>query len=295
MRIRKIVLTAVLVGIASYASAQSFYEQIIKGVPVAKTLTAVSTDNAMVIKYVGGGTGGGEVAVAAGGAITLTVATVADATTECPVAGAYGGVIDVTDASCDTLGEVCDAINFSANWRCVLLDSLRSDSSNDTLVTIGATTADAKDGLTLKTDTAVALTMTQTLVPDNASIQFYLGSGGTAPSLIANPFKDTQMGLLYFSEKSAHTLNTINIYSVKVNNKLGALNAAGTGFVGGSETVNSTFTATGGATGVASAWDFRSVPYLGLKGDKLIMRVTTTVSLTAPTLMSWGYYFKPAP
>jgi hypothetical protein len=297
MRNHKLFLIAA-VALLACLSVQSqaqvpFYEKMIAGVPVSKVVTAVSTDVAMVVKYVGGASGGGEVAVAAGGDITLTVGGAADTTTECPVSGAYGGVIDVSDASCDTLGEVCDAINFSANWRCIILDGLRSDSSNDTLATISATNADSKDGLKLYWDTAVALRMTQTLVPSGASIDFYIGNGKTDPPIIPNPFKDHQMALYYFSETSAHTLNTINIYAVKESYAKGALNAAGTGFVGGSETVDATFQAAGGATGTESHWDFRSAPFLAPKGDKLIVRVTTTGSLTAPTLISWGSYFVP--
>jgi hypothetical protein len=154
------------------------------------------------VRYVGTSSGGGEVAVDAGtGDLTFTVNTAADTTFECPVSGGLGGVIDVSNAACDTLGEVCDAINGvngagggsppgsasgATDFRCVILDGLRSDSSNDTLTTIGATTADAKNGLALTFDSDVALHSSRAIVPAEArSIGFYLNPG---PSYTLKPY-----------------------------------------------------------------------------------------------------------
>ena len=67
------------------------------------------------------------------------------------------GQIDVSGASEDTFGEVCDAINASANWRAELVDVLPSWSANNVL-TSGTVTQDTDvfgaDGITIKYNTA---------------------------------------------------------------------------------------------------------------------------------------------
>jgi hypothetical protein len=274
------------------AQGINFYSKVLSGDPVGGALTAVSTDTALVVKYIGGLSGGGEVAVAAGGDITLTIGTVADTTTECPVSGAYAGVIDVSDASCNTLGEVCDAINFSANWRCAIVNGLRSDSSDDTLVTISASTADSKDGLALKRDTAVALAMYQSLIPSE-SIQSFIINGQSTPGVVPNPFAQHRTAITGGTATvTTGGAATIALYGVTSNYAKGALNAAGTGFVGGSETVRTIFSIPGAATTVEKELAFLSrAPVVSKKGEKLVLKVSATSSLTVPIISAWGSYF----
>jgi hypothetical protein len=295
--LKKILLISVLVAaVASVAAASPlFLEKLLGGEPVGASLSAVSTDTAIVIKYVGGASGGGEVAVAdATGDITLTIGGAADTTTECPVSGAYGGVIDVSNASCNTLGEVVDAINFSDNWRAAIVNGLRSDSSDNMLYTIAATNADAKDGLALAWDTAVALKMTQTLAPSESADMYWDGTAAK-PNLFANPFADHQMCATWYSENvTTGGAATITFYSVKQQQARGKLNAAGTGFTGGSSTVTTLFSAAGGATTVVRELDFLPhAPICSKKGEKLVMRTSATSSLTVPLINATGYYFVP--
>lgn len=51
------------------------------------------------------------------------------------------GVIDVSDSNADTMGEVVDLINASANWEAYLVDCLRADDSKTLLITRSATQA----------------------------------------------------------------------------------------------------------------------------------------------------------
>lgn len=51
------------------------------------------------------------------------------------------GVIDVSDASADTMGEVVDLINASPNWEAYLVDVLRTDDSRTLLLTLSAAQA----------------------------------------------------------------------------------------------------------------------------------------------------------
>lgn len=69
-----------------------------------------------------------------GDILFTTDGTTADTTVGDGDAGATDGKIDVSNAAYDTWGEVCDDINDSDNWECVLVDVLPSDSSNGTLV-----------------------------------------------------------------------------------------------------------------------------------------------------------------
>jgi hypothetical protein len=287
------VLVAVLaVSVGANVYAQTVMDKIMSGEPVGKYLSAVSTDVALVVRYVGGAAGGGEIAVAAGGDITLTVNTAADTTTECPIAGAYGGVIDVSDASCDTLGEVCDAINFGGNWRCAIVNGLRSDSSDNTLATLVAATADSMDGRPLLWDTAVALHMTEAIIPSE-SITAFVNTGSTSAPLLANPFRDSRGVLHYFSGTvTTSGAATISIYSVRVNQVPSTINAAGTGFDGSSETVTTLLSVPGGATTVEKSLDFRHWPGMqSKKGEKLVVRESATTDLTVPLISSWGTYY----
>lgn len=51
------------------------------------------------------------------------------------------GVIDVSDANANTMGEVVDLINASPNWEAYLVDCLRTDASGTLLLTMSATQA----------------------------------------------------------------------------------------------------------------------------------------------------------
>lgn len=51
------------------------------------------------------------------------------------------GVVDVSDSNVDTMGEVVDFINASANWEAYLVDCLRADDSRTLLLTLSATQA----------------------------------------------------------------------------------------------------------------------------------------------------------
>lgn len=65
-----------------------------------------------------------DIVVVSAASITLSLDGAADATV-----GATG-VIDITAAAYNTLGEVCDAINLSANWEAEIVAGLRSDAVN---------------------------------------------------------------------------------------------------------------------------------------------------------------------
>src|SRR5512147_2393037 len=98
--------------LAGSVSAQSVFLQ--GGLGVSDAISAVSTDIGLYVKYVGASqTGTATVAVdAATGDIAFVVNGAADTTIGCPTAT---GTIDVSNAACDTMGEVLDVINKTAN------------------------------------------------------------------------------------------------------------------------------------------------------------------------------------
>jgi len=117
-------------------------------------VSAISTDVAMIVQYFGD-EASATVAVAAGGDVTFQVDAAADDGFECPVSGDLGGIMDVSDGECDTFGEFVDLINADVNgdWKAVLVGALRTDSTDNTLITLS--TADASAGEELLFDGTV--------------------------------------------------------------------------------------------------------------------------------------------
>lgn len=69
------------------------------------------------------------------------------------------GVIDVSDANANTMGEVVDLINASANWEAKLVDDLRADASTATkFLDVGETTLTPNTELmVINSDTSATL------------------------------------------------------------------------------------------------------------------------------------------
>jgi hypothetical protein len=258
---------------------------------VGVTIGAVSTDVGILVKYVGTSPAGGTVTVAAGGGITLKTGAVgsstADATTECPVSGALGGVIDVTNAACDTLGEVVDAINASANWRAVIVDGLRSDSSNDTLGLQNEISASGAKGVPLNKDTTVAKNVSLALEPfDRLDIRNYLiaGSGGTV-GLNYRPQADHRAIMFFASGTFTGTgADTFEVISAAENLQRCSLTATAV-ICSASEDAATIMSTPGGGTGVNK--EYPRLVY-GRKGDKLLVRLKAATTFTAAFLSANG-------
>jgi len=116
---------------------------IVKGDALA---IATNTGTALMeLKWIGSGVAA-TVAVAAGGDISVTTdGSTADTTIVLP-SGGTDGTIDVSDASVDTLGEVVDHFNASANWQARLTGGLRTWDSDNTFFTLVATANCCNDG-----------------------------------------------------------------------------------------------------------------------------------------------------
>ena len=304
MKSKLTILTLVLAVLAAFtvvpAEAQDAFgalDKLLKG-EVASRITGTDTGIALLIQYVPtpGGTEGpsGLVEVAADGNLIFTSGTLgaeaADTTLECPVAAPLGGIIDVSNAACDTLGEVVDIINGSTGgvWKAVILDGVRTADAdctgNGCLLAAGATQATSTRGLPLYWDTSevesggeqyMALTpfteMTNYL--DNRNYKLH-----------PEPYIGYRTGLFDLASTATYAGGavTINIYSVKGRNSES----------GGSEVVTTLWSQGAGATTVEQtlSWPF------GLwakKGEKLVVGYSrSTNAITALKAVGSGTSFK---
>ncbi len=238
---------------------------------------------AMLIRYIGtSASATTDVAVAAGGDMTFRVAGVASTTVNsAAVCGATAGTIDLSTpaATCDTLGEVVDVINATVDWRAVLVGALRSDSSDNTLTTFAVASAVRSDGLPLYFDSAVSLTTSIALIPEECktNIACWLTPAG---KLLENPFGGTVTDVRWVEGYSTYaTTGTFNIYSVKVSNK-----------ASGAENVLTLHSESTGATGTNK--QLTQFQYYGLRGrpnDKVVIRITDTGASSAFNLHAYGF------
>lgn len=263
--------------------------------PVGGTYTADDTVVAMLVRYVGTNAGGGEVTVNADGTITFTVATSADTTFECPVTGGLGGIIDVTNGACNTAGEVCDVINglngaggsttaAPSDFRCVLINALRSDNVNNTLLAKTIATADSADGLALQYATADGFAVTvgagslAMLPPEAKKISFYLGPG-PAYSLKPFPFANQRTYVTWAWEDSS-TCTGADTFRILAAND----------YTPGSETVQTLYGPI--PTNTTTAVEFTQLAnnqIFGNFGAKVILREACASSLVGLQISGSGY------
>jgi len=239
---------------------------------------------AMLIKYVGTAAASAttDVAVAAGGDMTFRVAGVASTTiNSAAVCGATAGTLDLSTpaATCDTLGEVVDVINATSDWRAVLVGALRTDSSDNTLTTFAVAAAMKAEGVAVYFDSAVSLTTSIALIPDNCKtdIRCFMSPQGR---LQQNPDGGTQTDVRWVEGYATYaTTGTFNIYSVKASNQAGT----------SAQTITTLWSEAAGASTVNK--QLTAFQYLGLKGkpnERVIVRITTTGASSAFILHAYG-------
>lgn len=234
--------------------------------------------------------------VAAGGDITLKVgdysSEVADATVKCP-SGGSAGVIDVSDAACNTVGEVVDVINASPNWLAIPIDALRGDSSNDTFLVSAESPVNATYGLPVWRDTAVALDLTLSLLPDARvtsngypdPARWLVGTPGNK-KLAADPFGGTRTKFIYGNENTTYGSGTSLISIISVRDTFDPNTGKWTQT---SNTLLSNIAA--GATTVTGTLDFSHLGVVSGKGERLLFRVTNSDALSSPSGQVYGLMY----
>jgi hypothetical protein len=280
--------------VASYASSANAQTGVflIDGVGVSDAITAVSTDVGLYVKYVGAAqTGTATVAVdAATGDIAFVVNGAADTTIGCPTAT---GTIDTSDAACNTVVEVVNVINKTANWRAQPGAMIGTDSTNNTLITLAATVASGPDGVSLLKDTAVALNVTADLTPNYYSggrtMKFFLqptGGGALKQNLNINPFANKATWFAYATETitSSGTVGQFAVLGVTPVHT----GVQGTAAYAYSETVRTLVAQVGAATTVEKNLDFTHFPLRGNPGEKILVRIASGTDLTVPKVGGYG-------
>jgi hypothetical protein len=238
---------------------------------------------ALLVRYVGTAAGSAttDVEVTAGGDINFRVAGSADTTVD------TDGTIDCSTppAGSDTMGEVVDLINASANWRAVLVGALRSDGTDNVLTTRSVTAAAKAEGVPLYFDSAVSLTASIPMIPENCKtdIRCFL-TPGPGYKLLENPSFGQQTEVRWVEGYSTFaTTGTFNIYSVKSKNQSGT----------GAETVTTIWSEATGATGTnKQLTQLQNVALRGRPNEKVIVRITDTGASSAFNLHAYGSQLK---
>jgi hypothetical protein len=230
---RKLFAVLALLALPVVAAAQpaSGYVIPVKVDPVSTVIPLATGDNspALVIKYFPTQTAGSAgvtatVAVEADGNLTFTVAGAAYAGFECPFAGALGGVLDVSNAECNTVGEVVQIINstpitFATGYfRAAMVASLATD-----IVSTQAWLADAADTEVNRRDLGEIIYWDRSELDDD-ELPFWDESKGASffigqRDIAKNPFSgiNTQINFGRFIATNGGTVGDFIIYAVKRN------------------------------------------------------------------------------
>lgn len=217
---KKFLVTLAVLAIAAFATAQVYqYPGTLKepvyafeSAPVAGEIPNVS----ILIRYVGTTPSVNDtVTVEADGNLTFQQNGAADTTLECPVALPLGGIIDVSDGACNTIGKVVDVINASPDWEAVIVDGLRTDSSNNVWIAAVAADATQKAGLPIRYESTTAFNYTRA-VTNLRTFDAYFPAERANGTVLDNPYFGTYevlQSLSWMTDYDAGTSQLI-IYAV---------------------------------------------------------------------------------
>lgn len=280
---RRILTFAAALGLVASAALAADYGPYQFRTPASGALSAVSTDVGLYVKYIGTATTKPTVEVAAAtGDITFKVAGVEDATVGCPTAGT--GIVDVSDAACDTFYEVINKVmGQSSNWILAPGAVLGSDTSINTLGTQAATDASLRtSGVALLLDTAVEFNAAVQLIPPGYTAATFGSFWFAGDHVNADPFGGTLSALTAFRTLSTYGGGTsaISIYAVK------STFSGPVGSVRYSEVARKIWGQASGASTVETVANGLN-PLLAL-GERIIVRIENSAALTVPAVVATG-------
>jgi len=279
--------TLAMLAFASLTQAQAVF----LGEPVdaaAGSIVADDTSPAVLIRYIGPGQNG-KVAVAAG-TITLTsgvaAAEVADTTIECPLAAPFAGVLDLTNAACDTVGELADVVNSTAGskWRIVPIASLRVDVVNARLLANAGASANSP-GLKIFWDTSTAFdtSLVAGAGKDGLYTDFFTPEGRAKPT----PYFGQQVQVLGAQATSTFASGTSNLQVFSVKLEFNTLSNKYT------EVVTKLYEVAGGATTAQKDFTFNSGTGLfSYRDEKVIVRLDNSAAQSVVTLLFNGLLYR---
>jgi hypothetical protein len=274
MQMRRILTFAAALGLiaaltTSPAAAQTFFGGLRLVGPISGASSAADTDIGLYVKYVGTAAGKPTIEVTAAGDLVFVIAGAADTTVGCPT---DTGTIDVSDAACNTWGEVINQVNASgSNWRVAPGAILYAGDADGSLLVLAATDVDVRVGKPLYIDSSVDDDIQISVGPPGLAINgsfWFQGNG-----LNANPFASFVSLLSAFKEQltNAGTLSAVTIYGVTP--KFGPSGAAGVSY---SETSRVVWTEAAAATTAENITDFNQFPLVSQPGERFIMVITAS-------------------
>jgi hypothetical protein len=278
-----VLLTA---GMTAYSGLGQFHNFEIVGT-LSQAQSTLDANPVIWIKYIGATATANVEVDAATGDIELTSAAGVDTTVACPE-GDDDGVIDVSDASCNTWLEVVNAINQAdSDWVAVLGPVLGSDVSTDALATLAATDEDLSKGLGLFYDdafTGATIITSLGLYPPEVGATT-AASGGNAGAFFfngdfpnKNPFARTRSILSRASTRqtSTGTIAVTNVFEIfreyRGNPTLG---------YDLFERVRTRWTETGAATTAQGDLNFQNFPLVSSEGAFFALETGSSTNLTA--------------
>lgn len=280
MKTKILTLALLLAALPSFAQQQ---------VPVNQYVSADDVSVAMLVKYFPGASSNSSatVAVVQGTSLTFQVGGAAYTGFECPVAGALGGIIDETNAACNTMGEIVDVINGTAEsfasgfFRAVLVDAIRADSADDLLADAGTqVTTAAGHPIYYDTSENFAVGEGRALLPGDCrtNISCFVTPHG---KLLENPYGGQQAFVTWVEGYNTYGAGTsiMRVLSVKPSNK-----------ASGAETVTTLWSEAMGATTANKQFtQFQYTPVIGRLNEKLIVRVVNSNAQATVVLLAAGY------
>ncbi len=285
---------AIAVGIAPSPALAQVIPLDVRATPVSITHAAVSKYVPMMVIYVGS-EASATVEASAGGDITFKHGALsseaADTTIECDASiaasGSRNGILDLStpDAQCDTMGEIVDIINDSANWKAVLLDAKRSSATDNVFITLSATSASTADGVGLLGDGTVSLIDPIALVPlELRSMKAYINrTGSSGAKLKPDPYAG-YVPVFFYANTTTTTTGTSTYgidciratYDPATNNGSETVVVSVSGIAGGATTALKEHT-------LWNNWGFQCP-----RNTKMIARATNTTDMTAMVHVAYG-------
>lgn len=247
------------------------------------------TDIVLLVKYIGS-SASGTVTVAADGNITFKHGAVGAEANDTSVGGAAdsGATIDVSETTEDTLGEVVDLINGSANWCAVIVDGLRDDTATDALLLMSASQAKIEGGLQLLADTDTRLVTRRLIAPDmmRKSIEPYLVQNdrlaltSKAPNY---PFEGTRAEVSMLSGKSTYGSGT-STWEIHEE----GFDPTTRAFV-----TNTIHSGAGGSTGAEDVeLDGKQAPITSQRNFRLVAGLTNSAAMASLSVRGMGRLFR---
>lgn len=295
-----------VVGTPAPVSAQFAFLNPADLVPISGYISAINTDVALRVKFIGtkGAAGDPTVAVATNKSISFTTDGSTADTSITNVCGGVAGTLDTSQAACNTYGKLINVINASGNWVAIPGAVLATDSSNTAQTNLSATKAATEGGVAILKLTSVLFNLGTELVPAPAltglgsqaqvipyDIRFWLSKGPGSNKLNPNPFADYFGMLLGYNVVSTYAsgTSTIVVYGVTPKFTFTGPNATnGLPTYTYSESVRTIWNKAAGATTVATVDDYSRFPIITAPGERLIVRTENSAAMSAASGIAYG-------